>query len=201
MKKLLASCALISSCLVATSASATVIDFNSVASSGGNFYVLGSVTADGFTFSSSHGHIIDTPPDCAGTCSDNGTKYIGGDMVDLHLVSSTNSIFSLGSFSLAEAFASLSIPTLLTLTGHHADSTTSIQTVSFDGIHDGVGSLVDFQNVVVNWSNLLSVDFSANGWVGIDNVNTEAQTSVPEPSTFVLFALAMFGLVASRRRA
>src|SRR5262249_46507884 len=58
---------------------AATIDFNSVASSG-NTNQAPSLTVDGFIFSSTHFHTIDSPGSCGfGGCVSNGTIYLGLD--------------------------------------------------------------------------------------------------------------------------
>lgn len=182
-----------------TSASAAVIDFNAYPGAPDNGTVLGTITVDGYNFTSPHGHVITNAGGCSGTCASNGTQYIGGDMVSLTM-DKGGAAFSVASFDFAEAFASLTIPTTLTVQAFFQGGGSSSQTFAFDGVYDGTGPLVDFQNLTVNLTNLSSLQLSADGWFGVDNINTEATVSVPEPAMLSLMALGLAGLGASRRR-
>src|SRR5216683_7644491 len=66
------------SALAAPSAQASVVTFDSVVSVG-NPIRSTPLTTDGFTFSSAHYHIIDSPGLCFGGCVSDGTQYLGLD--------------------------------------------------------------------------------------------------------------------------
>jgi hypothetical protein len=182
-----------------TSASAATIDFNAYPAAPGNGTILGTITVDGYNFTSPHAHVITAPGDCTGSCASNGTQYVGGDMASLKM-DKGGAAFSVASFDFAEAFADLTIPTTLTVQAFFMGGGSSSQTFAFDGVYDGTGPLVDFQNLTVNLTNLSSLQLSADGWFAVDNINTEATVNVPEPAMLSLMALGLAGLGVSRRR-
>lgn len=181
------------------SASATTIDFNAYPGAASNGTILGTIATDGYNFTSSHGHVVTNPFSCVGTCANNGTQYLGADMLDL-VMDMGGAGFSVGSFDFAEGFANLVIPTQLTVQAFFVGGGSSTQTFSFDGVYDGAGALVDFQTLSVNLGNLSSLRLSANGYFAVDNINTEANGEVPEPTILSLMALGLAGLGLRCRR-
>lgn len=183
------------------SASATIIDFNDYAAAANNGTVLGSISTEGYNFSSPHGHVITNVSTCATTCADNGTQYVGGDMTSL-LIDMGGAGFSIGSFDFAEAFANQATPTQLTVQAVFLDGSSITNNFAFDGVYDGAGALLDFQNLTVDLINLSSLRLSANGYFSVDNIDTEVDTEVPvpEPAILSLLAMGLGSLGLSRRR-
>jgi hypothetical protein len=84
-----------------------------------------------------------------------------------------------------------------TITGNFANLTT--QTVT------GFVASGAFNNIVLNWSGLQSVSFSAStttgsGWFAIGDINVSLSSPTPEPGSFLLLGSGVLGLAGMLRR-
>jgi uncharacterized protein (TIGR03382 family) len=114
--------------------------------------------------------------------------------------------FDLGSLQIAE-YDNDTYATAVHFNATLVGGGTLSATVAMDGIFDGAGSLNDFQSVLLNWSNVLSLSISGSGsdpsnWIVLDNIGVELVNAVPAPAPWTLLVLpALVPLVGRRRRA
>jgi hypothetical protein len=186
----------------------TIITFDSVPSVGNPIRTT-PLTTDGFTFTSLHYHIIDTPSDCSGGCVSDGTNYIAVDGPTLGfplvMTAAGGGTFSLISLDAAKLWLTIGglpgFPNAITfdVTG----SLTGGGTVSASLTLPSEGS---FGNVVLpaTFTNLTSVTFSGTApgtsdasWAA-DNIRVAAP--VLEPSILLLFTTGVLGLSVLLRR-
>jgi len=199
------------------SASPTVLDFNAATTGFG----FGSLTEDGYTVSGSGNYFVSSGGSryCAPACPDNGSNNLlaqGGSFT----VSAVNgAAFSLTGFDGAEAH--MTMPQLwaqqIRVTGNQVGGGTVVSDFALDFIQDGPGAAVDFQRFVLGsgFDNLASVVFSGIGgtrnWFTLDNITLDTAAAtvlrpslliapVPEPGSLLLAAVALVGLVGSRRQ-
>ena len=203
---------------IASAQSFATIGFEGTSGTGNPIAI--SYTETDYNFSSSHMHIVGSPSVCLfGGCTTSSTgQYlsteagaIGG---SLTLSNSSSTPFSLVSFDGAELFldgnaastGGFPNATTISVVGVKADA--SVVTASFDlGAADAPGftDTGDFQTFYLpsSFSGLVSATFvgyvcAGLGAFGIDNINV---TSVPEPSTVMLFLLGMTSLWFFRKKA
>lgn len=185
---------------------ADIVDFESVPPSG-NAIQTGTLTTQGFDFSSVSFHVIDDPTGCAGGCVDNGSQYlaVAGPGVDspVMMTATGGQSFSVTSLDAAKLF--------LTVGGltddPNADTLDVLGTLSGGGtvsqslLLPGEGSFNTFS--LNGFKNLTSLTISGTGggstnasWA-VDNMTVSA---TPEPSTIALAGCAFLFLGALVRR-
>src|SRR5215475_5657339 len=186
----------------------TIITFDSVPSVGNPIRTT-PLTTDGFTFTSLHYHIIDTPSVCLGGCVSDGTNYIAVDGPTLGFPLVMTEAGG-GTFSLISLDAAKELLTIGGLPGF-PDAITFDVSGSLSGggtvsAYFTLPSEGSFGNFVLpaTFTNLTSVTFSGTApgtsdasW-GADNIRVAA--AVPEPSTLLLFTTGVLGLRALLRR-
>ena len=140
--------------------------------------------------------------------ANNGTQvgFVHNGSFTLNLNSVAGDTFELTSFFGAEFWrngtANASTITL-SATTEYGDLITEV--FALDNMLDGPGGVADFQKFYVSdaFQNLTSAKFVGNGAFSIDDIYgvtaTEPQP-VPEPSTLVIFSLAIIGLGARRMK-
>ena len=168
----------------------------------------------GFRLVSSHFHIVSDPIAYDGP--DNGTLYIGEEDGilggDITLSELNGATFRLNFFDVAELFVNepFDFPNATSVRVTGLQSTGAIVIASFvlDGLNDGAGAGIDFQQFFLSsvFQNLVSVTFSGirnaslSGGIGLDNINVEIQlpiTAVPLPAGVWFMAT---GLVLMRKK-
>ena len=180
-------------------ASAVVIDFDSIDNTSGNRFSGSSLNTDGFNFSNSRGYgsaILHWYRGSSYNADSDGATYSHNYSGTVTTVTKIGG----GSFDLA----SLDI-------GNVYNSRPYSQRFSFWATVAGGGSynmsfisdsLAGLQTVMLNWSNLTSFSFreSSGSWLQADNFVIDENVSVPEPSTLALLTLGLLGLGVARRR-
>ena len=188
-----------------STAQAEVITFDTVPAGGANTTVFGTISADGFVFTSPHAHVLNSPSTCAGGCADNGTPWIGGDTTLISMRLSEPGVFSISALDAAEAFTELNRPTGLVVNGIQSDGRTLTALFGFDGINDSLGGQQDFQTFTFtnDWTRLVRLSFTTteSRWFGLDNlVVTGPAAPIPEPATMLLAGIGIAGALLRRRR-
>jgi hypothetical protein len=184
--------------VMAGTAYATVLDFNSVSTQ----FWIDNYSESGFNFSRTFGDGMGTMADPVSYWNGNGTgnlltwTNIGSDS-GFTLTSGSNQNFSLASFDYGNGYvAGNDNPTQFIVTG-----TTGLGgTVSAVIDHSGLG--IGTYDFGTGWDNLTSVTFDAVGASNraiFDNIVVNA-AQVPEPATLALLGLGLFGFAATRRR-
>lgn len=187
---------LVSLFLVATSAHAVVIDFDSQLSSSN--VNAPSYSEDGYTFTSTA--TASNAFTFWGTTADYG--YAGSPALfhnynfeTATLAAADGSAFSLLSIDIAEIFNISPSSYNAVLNAIRSDGTATSTTLAIDGIFGMQTFLLGatLSNVIsVSWTNIY-------GAGQFDNLVIEPAT-VPEPSTFALFGIALAGMVATKRK-
>ena len=195
--------------VVSTPAWAAVIDFEGVPSAG-NPIRSGTLTVDGFDFTSDHFHIIDNPGGCSfGGCA-SPDQYIfeeAGSLGEAITMTKTGGgTFTFDGFDADQAFnnsaaaAAGGFPnaSIFDVFITFADSSTTLLSLGGDGVPS-------FQHFGVGLDNVVSAVFSGRtvaggpGGIAIDNISVGAgETPVPEPGTLLLLGAGM--AVLGRRR-
>lgn len=192
---------------------AVIIGFE-VTSGAGNPIVTPYVES-GYSFTSSHMHLVGTPTQCLfGGCVASTTgQYLAEEAGSLGVpITATAAPFNLLSFDGAELFLSDAAAlaggfpnaTVITVVGVRTDLSIVAASFTLDGSKDGAGGVADFQTFFLpsSFTSLMSATFlgtnaSGTGGFGIDNIGV---TAVPEPSTVVLFLLGITSLMYFRKR-
>lgn len=180
--------------LAATAGQAAVITFNSLPF-GGNNFLNNPTVVDGFSFTSSHFHVIDNPG--AVSVHSNGTTYLGGELgATLVMTQVGGGGFSLNSFDATQLWGA-------------GGDTSNATSVNLTGAFIGGGTIsssfvlgAGFSAYsVVGFNNLASVVFSPVGGdsFGVDNIGVN--NSVPDSgATLSLLAFVGAAFVALRRK-
>jgi hypothetical protein len=181
-------------------ASGAVIDFNSVVNGSANADRTTPLTTQGYTFTSAHFHINDTPGACAfGGCTTlNGTQYLNLDAPQLGqpvvMTRAGGGSFNLNSLQASRLFVDGTASALLNFP--NADTLELVGELSGGGtvsVSISLPALPSFNSFSLpgTFINLLSLTISGsvdgvtdNASWAVDNIDV---SDVPEPST-VLFA-------------
>lgn len=187
MKKLVAASALLFA--FAEDTNASTLDFSDVAANTGNWYST-SLVSGGFSFSKPSG-FWDVRTDNPG--ANNGSNALSVGYGGFSFAQTNNNAFSLNSFDAGASWYTSGGS--VTLTGYQANGNVLTQVL---GITNA------YQNYIFNWTNLLSVNLSANsgsGYVAYDNIVVgNPVTQTPIPAAAWLFGSALTGLVGIGKR-
>jgi hypothetical protein len=191
--------------VVGTPAWAAVIDFEGVPSAG-NPIRSGTLTVDGFDFTSDHFHIIDSPGICLfGGCV-SPEQYIWEEAGPLGLpitmTKSGGGTFSFDGFDADQAFNN----STAAAAGGFPNASFFDVFITFGGggttlLSFGGDNAPSFQTFGVGLNNVVSAVFSGRsvtggpGGVAIDNISVRVgETPVPEPGTLLLLGAGMAAL-------
>lgn len=159
-------------------------------------YSLSSISDPGHS-----GAFIRLNPDTqAALVPNNGTVHVGTSLFSNPWLRRTDGgAFSLLSLDVAEYSEFVTWPTSVSLTGLKGNGDTLQANLSLDGIFDGSGGVDDFQHYVLNWEDLVRVNFNTDG-IAFDNIEV---ASVPVPAAIWLFIsglvfIRVFGRVSPR---
>lgn len=176
---------------------ATVIDFEALASSGGNVNRGSSYTEDGFTLTTNALFEFESTGSASSVFTGSTAllnNFTNGQTV---LTENGGNPFTLNSIDLAELKSNV-VPTVV-FTGNLNGGGTVTQSFTLDGIAFGAETFF----FAPGFTNLLSVSWiQANPFHQFDNivVNGTNSVSVPEPGALAIFGLGLLGLGAVRRR-
>ena len=188
-------CAAFAAVLLATTASAATITFESGTGTEAGFVVSGAADRFGFLGSGLH--------------SQNGTIALWTQGSAVTLRRDDGGAFDLLGFDGAEYFDvafgaewqydSSSIEA----TGAGPGGTTSVS-FALDGVADGTGGAPDFQTFAVGFFGVTEVRFEGDGFYGhhfaLDNIVVAAADPVPEPASLLLLGSGLAGLAYRRAR-
>ncbi len=185
---------------------AATITFDQLPPSG-NAIQSGTVSTQGFNFTSPSFHIVDQPNSCAGGCVDNGSQYLAvvGPGLDSPVVvtNTAGQTFSVSTLDAARLFL-----TPGGLNGNpNADTLNLLGTLSSGGTVSASLSLPTegaFNTFNLSgFTGLMSLTISGTGggsadasWA-LDNLVVSSASSVPEPSTLFLTICAVIAFIAA----
>jgi hypothetical protein len=180
---------------------ADVIDFEGLTEE-----IYGSVTTSGFLITSQSAFYIGGDGFCTPECAQNRTKTLITQIGDVPLFvrHRDGTPFDASSLDYGEKHINSQYPTHLIVEGTRIDGTVVSAAFNVDGINDGGGPLVDFQNAVLpnSFRDLTQLSFTTavagvrgRGFV-LDNINA---TPVPEPTSSTLFVLGAVAVLVRYR--
>lgn len=185
------------SCMMAVlafsgNAVAALVTFEDVA---GTNCVQSQVNSGGLSFNTGFFQCLRNTASNGGGAADNGTKFLSNGASDLTVTATDGNVFDLMGLDLGISFFNANLTDNITFTAFMHGGASNVQVLS-------IGR--NFASYSFNLTGLDSFHISTtanHGYVAVDNINyAQAGTSVPEPTSIALIGLALFGLVAVRRR-